>query len=68
MLSRNKVVLTEVGAGVYVLFFFLFLYNTKNFSIIISKNFKKRNPSLIGRVVVFETIGIGSNPMGCVYR
>ena len=42
MLSRNKVVLTEVGAGV------------------------KTNPSLIGRAIVFEIIGIGSNPMGFV--
>jgi hypothetical protein len=25
-----------------------------------------KNPSLIGRAVVFEIIGIGSNPMGCV--
>jgi hypothetical protein len=42
VLSRNKVVLTEVGAGA-----------------------KITNPSLIGRAVVFEIIGIGSNPMGC---
>lgn len=25
------------------------------------------NPSLIGRAVVFEIIGIGSNPMGCSF-
>ena len=43
MLSRNKVVLTEVGAGA-----------------------KAMNPSLIGRAIVFEIIGIGSNPMGFV--
>jgi hypothetical protein len=59
MLSRNKVVLTEVGAGVKYYIFLAFIYNTVVF-------FLKSNPSLIGRVVVFETIGIGSNPMGFV--
>jgi hypothetical protein len=44
VLSRNKVVLTEVGAGAI----------------------KFDNPSLIGRAVVFEIIGVGSSPMGWV--
>ena len=57
MLSRNKVVLTEVGAGVMYYFLKLFINTSLQ---------KKSNPSLIGRVVVFETIGIGSNPMGFI--
>jgi hypothetical protein len=76
MLSRNKVVLTEVGAGVKSIIFLAFFNNTlfdymvisiiKKYRFIITFN-KNSNPSLIGRVVVFEIIGIGSNPMGYIF-
>ena len=38
----------------------------KKYSFLITFN-KNSNPSLIGRVVVFEIIGIGSNPMGYIF-